>query len=74
MFKNLGLRYRLWCGFLALIVLIFGLGLWALEGMNTLARITGSLHRHPFTVTNATLDIRSSVLEIQLVPWSSPIS
>ena len=55
---------RMGAGFLVLVVLMTGLGLTAVNGMSSLADLTTRLHRHPFAVSNAVLEVRAGTLAI----------
>lgn len=64
LFGRWSIRLRLTAGFALLVLLTVGLGVTAQVQMATLADLTTKLHRHPFAVSNAVLQIRADVLAI----------
>ncbi|MFQ5346642.1 MAG: HAMP domain-containing protein [Rhodothalassiaceae bacterium] len=63
--KNLRFGARLLLGFSTLGVLMGALGVFALRESSILADLTQKLYDHPMAVSNAALDIRAGVLEIE---------
>ena len=59
-----GIGRRLVTGFAVLVALMFGIGGLALNGMVTLAELTERLHRHPYAVNDAVLQVRADALAV----------
>ncbi len=59
-----GIGRRLVTGFAVLVALMIGIGGIALNGMVTLAELTEKLHRHPYAVNDAVLQVRADALAI----------
>ncbi len=59
-----GIGRRLVTGFSVLVALMIGIGGLALNGMVTLAELTEKLHRHPYAVNDAVLQVRADALAI----------
>ena len=61
---RLRIGHRIAGGFTVLVVMIAALGAMAVSGMGSLAELTEKLHRHPFAVSNAVLEVRAGTLAI----------
>ena len=61
---RLRIGHRIAGGFLVLVLMIAALGAMAVSGMGSLAELTEKLHRHPFAVSNAVLEVRAGTLAI----------
>ncbi|MFQ5715805.1 MAG: MCP four helix bundle domain-containing protein [Nitrospinales bacterium] len=62
--KNLKIGQRLALGFGLIIVLIGILGYEAINNLKLLSGLTNKLHKHPLTVSNATLEISGDIVRI----------
>ncbi|MGO8756364.1 MAG: sensor histidine kinase [Gallionellaceae bacterium] len=52
-------------GYMLVLVLVSGLGLMAIASMERLHSVTDDLYTHPFTVSNAALEMKSALFEIR---------
>ncbi len=52
-------------GYMSVLVLVLVLGLMAIASMERLRSVTDDLYTHPFTVSNAALEMKSALFEIR---------
>ena len=63
--RNWSIQRRLLAGFGGLTCLLLLLGIYAIQGLNTLAAQTRNLYEHPMAVTNAILSVDASMVRMQ---------
>ncbi|WP_321495082.1 diguanylate cyclase [uncultured Desulfobacter sp.] len=59
------IKYKIILAFSFIILLLAATGFFLIQSMESLAKETENIYRHPFAVSNATRDIRIHILSIQ---------
>jgi diguanylate cyclase (GGDEF)-like protein/PAS domain S-box-containing protein len=61
----INIKYKIILAFSFIILLLAAMGSFLIQSMESLAKETENIYRHPFAVSNATRDIRIHLLSIQ---------
>lgn len=63
----INIKYKIILAFSSIVLLLAAMGSFLIQSMESLAKETKNIYRHPFAVSNATRDIRIHLLSVQVI-------